>query len=70
MATGYLFYNSTLIGYYPGSVYNGGQLTRYSTLLEFGSESVGTTVWPAEGSAQFGAAYGYDEAAYQKLLFT
>jgi hypothetical protein len=65
----YLFYNGTLIGYYPGSVYNGGQLTRYSTLLEFGSESVGTTVWPAEGSAQFGAAYGYDEAAYQRLLF-
>lgn len=64
-----LFYNGTWIGYYPGSVYKGGQLTKYSTLLEFGSESVGTTVWPAEGSGQFGAAYGYDEAAYQKLLF-
>lgn len=65
----YLFYNGTLIGYYPGSVYLGGQLTRYSTLLEFGSESVGTTVWPAEGSAQFGAVYGYSEAAWQRLLF-
>jgi len=65
----YLFYNGTEIGYYPGSVYKGGQLTKYSTLLEFGSESVGTTVWPAEGSGQFGAAYGYDEAAWQKNLF-
>ena len=65
----YLFYNGTEIGYYPGSVYNKGQLTKYSTLLEFGSESVGTTVWPAEGSAQFGAVYGYDEAAWQRNLF-
>jgi len=65
----YLFYNGTEIGYYPGSVYLGGQLTKYSTLLEFGSESVGTTVWPAEGSGLFGAAYGYDEAAWQKNLF-
>ena len=65
----YLFYNGTEIGYYPGSVYLGGQLTKYSTLLEFGSESVGTTVWPAEGSGMFGAAYGYDEAAFQRNLF-
>ena len=65
----YLFYNGKEIGYYPGSVYNGGQLTKYSTLLEFGSESVGTTVWPAEGSGLFGASYGYDHAAWQRLLF-
>jgi hypothetical protein len=65
----YLFYNATEIGYYPGSVYNGGQLTKYSTLLEFGSESVGTTVWPAEGSGLFGAAYGYAHAAWQRNLF-
>jgi Neprosin len=65
----YLFYNGTEIGYYPGSVYLGGQLTQYSTLLEFGSESVGTTVWPAEGSGLFGATYAYDEAAWQRLLF-
>ena len=65
----YLFYNGTEIGYYPGSVYNGGQLTKYSTFLEFGSESTGTTVWPAEGSGLFGAAYGYDQAAWQRNLF-
>ena len=65
----YLFYNGTEVGYYPGAVYNKGQLTKYSTLLEFGSESVGTTIWPAEGSGLFGAAYGYDQAAWQRLLF-
>lgn len=65
----YLFYNGTEIGYYPGSVYLGGQMTKNSTLLEFGSESTGTTVWPAEGSGMFGAAYGYDHAAWQRNLF-
>ena len=65
----FLFYNGTQIGYYPGSVYLGGQMTKYATMIEFGSESLGTTVWPAEGSGQFGAAYGFGEAAYQKNLF-
>jgi hypothetical protein len=64
----WLNYNGTWIGYYPGSVYHGGQLTKYSNLLEFGSESVGTTVWPAEGSGLW-ANNGWTYAAYQRELW-
>lgn len=64
----WLRYGSTWIGYYPGSVYQGGQLTRYSNLLEFGSESVGSTVWPGEGSGLW-AASGSQYAAYQRELW-
>jgi hypothetical protein len=59
---------NTWIGYYPGSIYQGGQLSRNSNLLEFGSESVGTTVWPGEGSGLW-ANEGYSYAAYQRLLY-
>lgn len=64
----WLRYGSTWIGYYPGSVYRGGQLTRYSNLLEFGSESVGSTVWPAEGSGLWASA-GWEYAGYQRELW-
>jgi hypothetical protein len=56
------------VGYYPGSIYRGGELTYYSNLLEFGSESVGTTVWPAEGSGLW-AADGWTWAGYQRLIY-
>jgi Neprosin len=58
----------TWIGYYPGSIYQGGQLSQNSNLLEFGSESVGTTVWPGEGSGLW-ADDGYSYAAYQSQLY-
>ncbi|MFL6449683.1 MAG: neprosin family prolyl endopeptidase [Bryobacteraceae bacterium] len=64
----WLRYGSTWIGYYPGSIYGGGQLSRYSNLLEFGSESVGTTVWPAEGSGLWSSS-GYSYAGYQRELW-
>jgi hypothetical protein len=64
----WLRYGSTWIGYYPGSIYLGGQMSRYSNLLEFGSESVGTTVWPAEGSGLW-PSNGYRYAGYQRELW-
>lgn len=64
----WLRYGSTWIGYYPGSVYLGGQLTKYSNLLEFGSESVGSTVWPGEGSGMW-ASGGWEYAGYQRELY-
>jgi hypothetical protein len=64
----WLFVNSTAIGYYPSSLYGTGQLSKYSTLIEFGNETVGTTVWPAGGSGTW-ASYGAGQAAYQKELF-
>ncbi|MCU1294641.1 MAG: hypothetical protein JWP08_3491, partial [Bryobacterales bacterium] len=64
----WLMVNGTWIGYYPGSLYNGGQLSNYANLIEFGGESVGSTVWPAEGSGLW-ANSGYTYAAYQRLLY-
>lgn len=58
----------TWVGYYPGSIYRGGQLSRYSDLIEFGTESVGTTVWPGEGSGNWSTA-GFGSAAFQRDLY-
>lgn len=51
----------------------GGQLSKYSNLLEFGSESVpgyfeGVNVWPSEGSTLF-AVSSWTYAAYQRLIY-
>jgi hypothetical protein len=64
----WLFYQGTAIGYYPGSLYKGGQLTKHATTIEFGTESVGTTVWPPEGSGNWSST-GFGKAAYQRDLF-
>jgi hypothetical protein len=63
----WLVLGGTPVGYFPGSIYEGGQLTHYAQLIEFGSESVGSTIWPPEGSGQFSDA-GANEAAYQRKL--
>jgi hypothetical protein len=55
------------VGYYPGSIYRGGQLTRKARLIEYGGETVGSTVWPPMGSGHFASA-GWQYAAYQYLL--
>ncbi len=58
------------VGYYPGSLYsvggNGGLLTA-STQWQVGTEGVGTTIWPPEGSGQF-ASRGYPYASYWRNL--
>jgi hypothetical protein len=64
----WLAYQGTWIGYYPGSKYHGGQNTRYAQTVEFGSEGVGSTVWPPEGSGIW-AGYGWSWAAYQRNLW-
>jgi hypothetical protein len=56
------------IGYYPGYIYHGGQMSRYAQLIEFGTESVGSTVYPPEGSGYWPAA-GWSYAAYQRNLY-
>ncbi len=58
----------TWVGYYPGSIYQGGQLTRNAQQIQFGSESMGSTSWPGEGSGEF-SANGFSRAAYQRNLF-
>ena len=56
------------IGYYPGAVYLGGQLSQNAQVIEFGTEGVGATVWPAEGSGSWSSA-GFGSAAYQRNLY-
>ena len=64
----WLAINDTWIGYYPGSIYKGGQMTKFAQEIKFGTESVGTTVWPAEGSGEWSTS-GWGNAAYQRNLF-
>ena len=64
----WLSYQGTWIGYYPGSMYRGGQNTKYAQQIQFGTESVGSTLWAPEGSGQWSSrAFGY--AAYQRNLW-
>ena len=56
------------IGYYPATIYQGGQLSHYSTLVEYGGEAVGTRTWPNMGSGAF-ARTGFQHAAFQRLIF-
>ncbi len=66
----YLSFGDTWVGYYPISLYNGGQLSRFATLFEAGTETVGNVVWPQAASGRF-AGRGYPLAGYQfdMLLF-
>lgn len=64
----WLALGGTWVGYYPGSVYRGGQMSRYAQLIEFGTEGVGTTWFPPEGSGQWSSA-GWSRAAYQRNLY-
>lgn len=64
----WLSIDGTWVGYYKGSNYKGGQLTKYAQSIKFGTESVGTTVYPGEGSGYWSNT-GWGNAAYQRSLF-
>ena len=64
----WLSYQGTWIGYYPGAFYKGGQNTKYAQIIEFGTEGVGTTLWPPEGSGAWPST-GWAHAAYQRNLW-
>jgi hypothetical protein len=64
----WLYLQGHAVGYYPGSIYRGGQLTRNATMIEYGGETVGSTVWPAMGSGHFASA-GWQYAAFQSNIF-
>jgi hypothetical protein len=64
----WLAFQGTWIGYYPGSMYGSGQNSKYAQEIEFGTEGVGSTVWPPEGSGDWpGTGFGY--AAFQNDLW-
>ena len=64
----WLAINGNWIGYYPGTLFRGGQMTRFAQSIKFGTESVGTTTWPGEGSGYWSTA-GWSDAAYQRNVF-
>jgi len=64
----WIFYQGIAFGYYPGSLYHGGQLTKHATNAQYGTESTGTNLWPPEGSGA-APALGFGKAAYQRDLF-
>jgi len=64
----WLGFNGTWVGYYPGSKYHGGQNSRYAQIIEFGTEGVGTWIWPQEGSGAWSST-GWSHAAYQRNLY-
>jgi hypothetical protein len=75
VALGFYFYQgnwwmaagSDWVGYYPGSIYRGGPLSRYAAEFDLGGETVGSTSWPPMGSGQF-AIRGYPYSAYHKAI--
>jgi hypothetical protein len=65
----WLAINGKWVGYYSGSLYHGGQMSRNSQLIEFGTETYGTaSVWPPSGSGNW-SSEGANFAAYQRDLF-
>lgn len=62
--------NYEAVGYYPTSVYNGGQLSKKATSIIYGGETTRKTgnSWPQMGSGAF-AATGWQHAAYQHTIF-
>ena len=68
----WLYVNGTTsdnaIGYYPGTIYNGGALSNNASYIDYGGEVVGTTSFPPMGSGQFASA-GYGNAAYQRTIY-
>jgi hypothetical protein len=60
--------DSGLVGYYPGTIFKNGQMSRYSTEQIFGGETVSTSSsWPPMGSGAY-ASSGYGYAAFQNLM--
>lgn len=59
----------TWLGYYPGSLYDGGPMATSSNLTEFGGETyTDGSDWPQMGSGQWSGA-GWQQAAFQNDIF-
>jgi len=68
----WLYYGGTAaanaVGYYPSSLYSSGPLGSVASSIDYGGETVGSTVWPPMGSGRYpGKGFGY--AAFQRLIY-
>jgi hypothetical protein len=59
---------SAAIGYYPKSLFSGGQLATCATSIDYGGETTGTTSWPPMGSGHF-PAEGFGKAAFHRNIY-
>lgn len=68
----WLYLNGTdstdAVGYYPTSIFDGGQMGAFATDIDYGGETVNQTSWPPMGSGGF-ANLGYGQAAYQRDIY-
>jgi hypothetical protein len=51
------------VGYYPSSIYKGGQMSKNATDLDYGGETEATNDWPQMGSGAF-ADTSWQHAAF------
>ncbi len=58
----------TWVGYYPGVLYHGGPLATAASVIQYGGETFGPTIWPPMGSGKFASAW-WTHAAYQRNIF-
>ncbi len=56
------------VGYYPTSIFSGGQLSKNATEITYGGETAGTKPYPQMGSGAF-ANQGWQRAAFQNTIF-
>jgi Neprosin len=63
----WFYFNNQPIGYYPGSLYQGGALSNGAAIIDFGGETVGDGTWPPMGSGAF-ANGGFGVAAYTRSI--
>jgi hypothetical protein len=63
----WFYLNNQPIGYYPGSLYQGGALSNGAGIIDFGGETVGDGTWPQMGSGAF-ANGGFGVAAYTRSI--
>ncbi len=56
------------VGYYPTSIFQGGQMSQYATTIDYGGETVQGAGWPQMGSGNFASA-GYSHAAYHRDVY-
>jgi hypothetical protein len=61
------FLNNQLLGYYPASLFQGGDLATQARSFSFGGVTSGVGTWPPMGSGEYAAA-GWGRAAYQRNI--
>ncbi|MGB7257583.1 MAG: neprosin family prolyl endopeptidase, partial [Pseudolabrys sp.] len=65
----WLKFNNTWVGYYPATQYGAGGLRKWAQEIDYGGETVGTTIWPPMGSGSPPAQGPLYAAEHKKIIF-